>query len=174
MEDYNKLMNCLGQSITDISSGGELSLLKQVIEMKSQLNKDIVKRQINQQQKIQSVVNQLKQQQPSIEPQTKVPAAQSLIGKANELQKQVEQLRNQRNQCVEQLNKLKEQKESQGQIKLTEAQQIEQALALYHQLTGVFWDADETGYVLSEEIAKPIKYCDDLDGTEQLWEMIDM
>ena len=49
---------------------------------------------------------------------------------------------------------------------MSEVQVIEQQIQLYHQLTGVFWEEDETGYVLSEEIAKPIRYEDSWDGTE--------
>lgn len=75
---------------------------------------------------------------------------------------------------MEQLNALREEKQKQGEIKLTEAQKTERLVQLFHELTGVFWEDSETGYVLSEEIAKPIRYCDEPEGTEQLWEMIDM
>lgn len=45
---------------------------------------------------------------------------------------------------------------------------------LYHVISGLYWENEEVGYVLSEDIAKPVRYDTSLAATEQLWEMLDM
>ena len=55
MDDYNKLMNALQQTLTDIQCGGEVSLIKQVISMKEEFNKQFLKKQMDQQNKIRSL-----------------------------------------------------------------------------------------------------------------------
>lgn len=50
----------------------------------------------------------------------------------------------------------------------------EELVELYHSISGVHWDQPDLGYVLSEEIAKPIRFSSCVDATNQLWEMINM
>lgn len=55
MDDYNKLMNALQQTLTDIQCGGEVSLIRQVISMKEEFNKQFLKKQMDQQNKIRAL-----------------------------------------------------------------------------------------------------------------------
>ena len=66
MDEYNKLMNALQQTLTDIQCGGEVSLIKQVISMKEDFNKQFLKKQIDQQNKIKSLQEQIHSQNVSV------------------------------------------------------------------------------------------------------------
>ncbi|KAH0570357.1 hypothetical protein SS50377_28335 [Spironucleus salmonicida] len=176
MNSFKEVSAALQIALTDLQAGGELQVVHQILEMKRGLNSKISFEQQKKTQQIKdqvATINELKGINIQ-EPTQKHAEVSNLVNQVSDLKKEAKSLLTERNALVEQLKSLTKEVNKNTTSKQSEQQKIEAACQLFHQITGVFWEDQEVGYVLSEEIAKPIKYSDSQSATDQLWEMIDM
>ncbi|TNJ26311.1 hypothetical protein GMRT_13346 [Giardia muris] len=179
MDQYSAALCLVNELVQDMERGGELSLCQQIIEMRNEINAamtaqqgllvDAIHRLNGITQAKRSVphvrtgaLTHLKDEYAALEKQCK-----EMSGKLAEAQADLDTLLANQVSLRDNVQKGLERK----QAELEEGKVL---IQLYHTISGVHWDRADLGYVLSEEIAKPIRFDDSVSGTAQLWEMINL
>lgn len=174
-----QLIEQIDPVLLDIQLGGELSLLEQIEGMKNQAETSISEQQTHTIETINHLTQLVDQvRDPKTVNTDRIDALTLDVERQNKRFKGLQTKIEATQKAILQLEKEIAAVTSNRKNAIT-AQQLkiantEAAIKMYHNLTGVHWEKKDLGYVLSEEIAKPIRYDSSVEATTQLWEMIDM